>query len=64
MEEIQDLSKEIGFKNLAYVIRVILLQNLLQVLKDPLGFYRNIKEGYITLKKSEEEQKELKSKIN
>ena len=28
MEEIQDLSKEIGFKNLAYVIRVILPQNI------------------------------------
>ena len=32
--------------------------------KGPLGFYRNIKEGYIRLEKAEEEQREFKSKIN
>ena len=38
---------------------VILLQNLFIGLKVRLGFYRNLKEDYVTLEKAEEEQKEL-----
>ena len=29
-----------------------------------LGFYKNIKEGYVTLEKAEERQKEFKSEMN
>ena len=32
--------------------------------KGPLRFYRNIKEGYITLEKAEEQQRELKLELN
>ena len=32
--------------------------------KGPLGFNQIVKEGYITLEKAEEKQKEFKSKIN
>ena len=32
--------------------------------KGPLEFYKNIKEGYITLEKAEEKQKEFKSETN
>ena len=31
--------------------------------KAPLRFYKNIKDGYIKLEKSEEKQKELKSDL-
>ena len=36
----------------------------LNVFKAPLSFYRNIKDGYITLQKAGEQQKEYKSNIN
>ena len=33
-------------------------------LKGLLGFYKNIKKGYITIEKAEEKQKEFKSDLN
>ena len=32
--------------------------------KGPLGFYENIKEGHVTLKKAKEKQNEFESEIN
>ena len=48
MEEIENLSKKIDLIGF----------------KGPLGFYKNIKEGIITLEKAGEEQKEFKNNIN
>ena len=62
MEEIQDLSKEIDFNNLNQ--RYNTVPKPFIGFKGPLDFYRNIKEGYITLERAGEEQKELKSKID
>ena len=64
MEEIQDLSKQIDFNNLTYRYKGNTASKTFIGFKGPLGFYRNIQEGYITLEKSEKEQKEFKSEIN
>ena len=64
MEEIQHLSKQINFKNLTYHYNGYATPKTLIVFKGPLGFYKNIKQGYITLEKPEEKQKEFKSEIN
>ena len=52
MEEIQDLRKQIDFNNLTYQYNS---NNVPK--KAPLSFYRNIKDGYITLQKAGEQQK-------
>ena len=65
MEEIQNLSKQIGFNNLTYHYKSKSIPKKDFIgFKDLLGFYKNIKEGHITLEKSEEKQKEFKSEIN
>ena len=64
MEDIQDLSKQIGFNNLAYHYKGKNVRNNFIGFKSPLRFYRSIKEGYITLEKSEEQQKEFKLELN
>ena len=64
MEEIQDLSKQIDFNNLTYRYKGNTASKTFIGFKGPLGFYRNIQEGYITLEKSEKKQKEFKSEIN
>ena len=64
MEEIQDLSKQIGFNNLTYHYNGKGASKNVIGSKDPLGFYKNIKEGYITLRKVTEKQKEFKLEIN
>ena len=60
MEETQDLSKQTDFNNLTCKKMCL---KFLQVLI-PLGFHRNKDEGDIALEKVEEQQKQLKSKIN
>ena len=64
MEEIRDLSKQINFNNLTYHYKGKTASKNFIAFKGPLGFYKNIKEGYITLEKTEEKQKEFKSEIN
>ena len=63
MEEIQDLSKQTDFNNLTYHYKGNTAPKTFIGFKVPLGFYRNIKEGYVTLQKAEEKQKEFKSEI-
>ena len=64
MEEIQDLSKQIDFNNLTYHYKGNTVRKAFIGFKGPLGFYKNIKEGYIKIRKAEEKQKVFKSKIN
>ena len=64
MEEIRDLSKEIEFNNLTYLYQGNTYLKTFIGSKGQLGFYRNIKEGYITIEKTEKQQEEFKSKIN
>ena len=64
MEESQDLSKQIDFHNLTYHYKGKTASKLFIAFKGPPGFYKNIREGYITLEKAEEKQKEFKSYIN
>ena len=64
MEEIQDLRKQIDSNNLPYHYKGNTAPKTLIGYKGPLRFYRSIKEGYITLQKADEDQKEFKSKIN
>ena len=55
MEEIRDLSKQIGFNNLIDHYKSITFLSF----KGPLKNFKNIKEGNLTLEKAEEEQKEF-----
>ena len=64
MEENQDLSKQNDFNNLTYHYKVKNAPKHFIGFKGPLRFYRNIKEGYITLEKAEEQQRELKLELN
>ena len=64
MEEILGLSKKIDFNNLTYHYKGNTAPKTFIGFKGPLGFYKNIKEGYITLEKSKEKQKEFKSDVN
>ena len=63
MEEIQDLSKQIDFNNLTYHYKGKTAPKIFIASKGLLGFYKNIKEGYIALEKAEKKQKEFKSEI-
>ena len=63
MEEIRNLSKQIDFNNLTYKDKGKTAPKHFIAFKGPLGFYKNIKEGYITLEKAEEKQKELNKVI-
>ena len=64
MEEIQDLRKQIDFNDLTYHYKDNTTSKTFIGFKGPLDFYKNIKEGYITLEKAEEKQKEFKSEID
>ena len=65
MEETQALRKQTDFNNLTYRFRnESIPKKVLIGFKVSLGFYKNIKEGYITLEKEEEKQKVLKSEMN
>ena len=65
MEETQALRKQTDFNNLTYRFRnESIPKKVLIGFKVSLGFDKNIKEGYITLEKEEEKQKELKSEMN
>ena len=55
MEEIQVLSKQIDFNNSIYRNKGNTAPKTFIGYKGILGFYRNIKEGYITVEKAEEE---------
>ena len=50
MEEIQDLRKQIDFNNLIFNYKGKSAPKIVV----PLGFYKNIMEGYITLENAEE----------
>ena len=65
MEDIQylnNLIKQIDFNTLIYYYKSA-SKNFIEF-KGPLNFYKNIKEGYITLEKAEEKQIAFKSSIN
>ena len=64
MEELQYLSKQIDFNNLTYKYKGKTASKYFIAFKGLLGFYKNIKEVYITLEKAKEKQKEFKSEIN
>ena len=60
MEEVQGLSKQIDLNNLNYQYNGKFAPKNFLAFKVPIVFYKNIKEGYITLEKTEE----FKSEIN
>ena len=62
MGEIKNLSKEINFNNLIYYFKSKIGPKNFISFKGPLGFYKNVKDGYITLEKAEENQE--KSHLN
>ena len=64
MKEIHDLSKQIYFNNLTYHYKGKIPSKKCIAFKGPLNFYNTIREGYTTLEKAEEEQKEFKHEIN
>ena len=61
IDEIQNLSKQTDFNNLTCYFKG---KSAPKAFHGPLGFYKNIKEGYITLEKAEEKQKEFTSDLN
>ena len=54
MEEVRDLSKQIDCNNLIYHYMKKTVTKIFLSFKGPLKFYKNIKEGNITLEKAEE----------
>ena len=64
MEDIQDLSKQIDFDNLTYHYNGKTSPKNFIAFKGPLGFYKNIKDDYMTLEKAEEKQEAFKLEIN
>ena len=58
MQEIRDLNKQIDFNNLTYNYKGKNDPKNFMCFKGPLSFYRNITEGYITLEKAGEQQKQ------
>ena len=57
MEKIQDLSKQIDFNNLIHHYKSKTVPKCFLSFKGPLKYYKNIKEGNVTLEKAEEKQK-------
>ena len=53
MEEINDLSKEIGFNNLTYQYKDNFTSKKITDFKDLIIFFEDIKDGCTTLKKVE-----------
>ena len=64
MEEIQNLSKRIDFNNLIYRYKGESASKTSADFKDPLVFYKSIKEGHITIEKAEVKQKGFKFELN
>ena len=58
-DEIQNLSKQIDFNNLTYYFKGESAPKNVIGFKGPLGFYKYIKDGFITLEKAEENKKNL-----
>ena len=56
IHEIQNLSKQIDFNNLIYCFKGESSRKI-YCFKGPLNFYENIKDGYLTLEKAEENLK-------
>ena len=63
MEEIQNLSKQIDFNNFIYYLKSKKAPRKFLGFKGSLGFYKNIKEAHITLKKQKKKLEEFKSEI-
>ena len=63
MGQIQNLNKQIDFNNLIYLFKRNRNSKKIISSKDPLDFYRNIKDVYRTLEKAEESQKENLNQI-
>ena len=64
MADIQKLSKQISFSELVYYFKGNSGANNSIGLKGPLGLFNNIKDGCINIKKTEENQKEIKLDLN
>ena len=64
MTGIQDLSKQISYRNLVYYFKSKSAPIKFIRFKTPLSLYRNIKDSHITLEKVEKDQKEFKSDVN
>ena len=62
MDETQNLSKQVDFNNLIYYFKGEGDSKIFVRFKDPLTFYKNIKDGYTTLEKAEEKQKKIRYK--
>ena len=62
LEEIQDLSRQIDFNNLTYRYQGNTAPKNFIGFQGSLDFYRNIKEGYITLEKAEKKKRNLNKK--
>ena len=63
MNEIQDLSEQIDFSNLIYYCMGKSGPKDFIGFKGPLGFYKNINDGFTTLEKSEKKYIYIKSDI-
>ena len=63
MEEIQNLSKQIDFNSFIYYLKGKKAPRKFLAFKGCLGFYKNIKEAHITLKKQKKKLEEFKSEI-
>ena len=48
----QNLSKKINFNNLIYYFKNEIDPKIFISFKGPLGFHKNVKDGYITLEKA------------
>ena len=59
INEKQNVGKQIDFNNLTYYFKGKSAPKTFIGFKGPLGFYKNIKEAYITLKKAEKKTKRI-----
>ena len=59
MNEIQNLSEQIDFNNLTYYFKGKIAPKGFIGFKGPPDFYKNINEGYITVKKAEQNKNNL-----
>ena len=65
LNEIQEISKEIDFNNLNYYFKTPGISPINSIkFKGPFGFFKEIKNCNISLKKAEEEQNEFKFRWN
>ena len=64
MDKMRNLSKRTDFNNLIYCYKGESASKTSVDFKDPLVFYKSIKEGHITIEKAEVKQKGFKFKLN